>query len=129
MSCDLAEINGEIEQMKQSIAVAEATVNSLPQTRAQLVELETIKRDCEAKAKAPKQASGIDPKTGKPWAISAQGHVRASGIGIHQTDEAKYASAHGVLPQTGPPPRGGRRTRRSKAKAKAKRSKSRKMRR
>jgi hypothetical protein len=122
MSCDLAEINGEIEQMRQSIAVAEATVNSLPQTKAQLAELETMKRDCEAAAAAKKPAGkGV----GAAWAASHTGTApivashRSGAVGKGTSNTGVFS---GLL--------GGRRTRRSKAKrSKAKRSKSRKMRR
>jgi hypothetical protein len=129
MSCDLSEIDMEITQVKNSIAVAEATIQSLDGNKAQLAELEAIKANCI------KNAAGSDQNSvlGRARAYEKANPGKKAIIASHRSGATGQGTANlGVFEGTAGSRalEGGRRTRRSKKmRSKKMRSKSRKMRR
>lgn len=122
MSCDLSEIDMEITQVKNSIAVAEATIQSLDGNKAQLAELEAIKANCI------KNAAGSDQNS---VLARARAYEKANPGTIPPKATHRGSDNSGLFEGTaGSRAKGGRRTRRyKKMRSKKMRSKSRKMRR
>jgi hypothetical protein len=131
MSCDLSEIDMEITQVKNSIAVAEATIQSLDGSKAHLAELEAIKANCIKNAAGRPKGTGTGKGIGAAWAamhpgtniVEASHRSGATGKGTSNTGVFEGTAGSRAL-------EGGRRTRRSKKmRSKSRRSKSRRMRR